>query len=321
MGIDRNPSNTSAISKIPIPRGAKGEKFVPSVLARPLGLKSPPQKGENSPIDPRSWAQKKADFTNYERALERRQIYLRTFLRPYFQEWKRLDKEYRGKSFVANERLFKKDKALYFPNIWGRTLAKDQGPDGGKDTTPALRGKISVVGIQSGQWAEEQVDTFLSPKNNPELQTLLEQDRHFFQRADVNVQGDIFRAWLVRLFSSKLRSLIPQDRWDRYFLVKLPRDIRRGLSDDVRDAMGFLNTQVGYVYLLDADCKIRWAGSADAQPQEIESLNAGIKRLVEELKAGKEGSVDYEMNQASETGVDTARPTKQEATSQHSFGI
>lgn len=281
VGIDRNPENRSAISRIPIPKGVRGEKFIPSVLERPLGLQTPPQAGQNSPKDNRTWSEKKKDFSDYERAVERRQIYLRTFLRPYFQEWKRTE-HFKGKSFVSSDRLFRKDKALYFPNIWGQTLAKDQGPDGGKNTTPILRGKVSIVGIQSGQWAEEQVDTFFGKKENPELQDLLSEHKDTFQRVDINVQGDIARAWLVKLFSGRLRNVVPEDRWDKYYMVKLPRDVRLGLTDDVRDAMGFLNAQVGYVYLLDEDCKIRWAGSGHAWPGEVDNLNSGIKRLLQE---------------------------------------
>ena len=278
VGIDRNPGNKSAISKIPIPKGVKDEKFVPSVLARPLGLRSPPTPGQNSPVDKRTWQEKKQDFANYDRALERRQIYLRTFLRPYFQEWKRLDKEYKGKSFVSNDRLFREDKALYFPNMWGYTLDKDDSD--GKDTTPALEGKITVVGMQSGLWAEEQVDSFISPKANPELQNLLQEHPDKLQRADINVQGDVAKAWLVWLFSGRIRKTIPEDRWSRYFMIKVPRDVRLGLTDDIRDAMGFLNTQVGYVYLLDEKCKIRWAGSGHAWPGEVGNLNGGIRRLL-----------------------------------------
>lgn len=302
VGIDRNPDNRSAISRIPIPKGVKGENFVPSVLARPLGLQSPPQPGQNSPIDKRTFAERKADFSNHERAIERRQIYLRTFLRPYFQEWRRLDKEYKGKSFVSNERLFRRDKALYFPNMWGQTLSKDgQGPDGGKDTTPALKGKISVVGIQSGQWAEEQVETFLSPQANPKLQSLLHEHPDRLQRADINVQGDAARALLVKLFSGRLRKMVPEERWDRYFMIKLPRDVRLGLTDDVRDAMGFLNTQVGYVYLLDEDCKIRWAGSGHAWKGETESMNAGIERLLQDFR-------DSEVSQTSSNSSEKLVP-------------
>src|SRR5436305_6023844 len=74
MLLDRNPENRSAISRIPIPSGERGEKFVPQPLARPLGLPYPPEPGQNSPIDRRTVSEKRADFSNYEKALERRRM-------------------------------------------------------------------------------------------------------------------------------------------------------------------------------------------------------------------------------------------------------
>ncbi|KEF56188.1 uncharacterized protein A1O9_07769 [Exophiala aquamarina CBS 119918] len=282
VGLDRNPDHKSAISKIPIPKGERGEQFTPSVLALPLGLLYPPQPGQNSPLDRRSLKEKKDEFASYEKAMERRRVYLRSYFRPYFQEWRRVD-HHKGKSFVSNDRLFKRDKALYFPNIWGQTLAEEgDGPDGGRDMTPLITGKVSIIGFQSGQWAEEQVDTFIGSKENPELENIIKESNGLAQRADVNIQGDFMRALLVKLFSSRLRSMIPKERWHKYFMVKLPRDIRRGLTDDVRDAMGLLNSQVGYVYLVDSSCKIRWAGSGHAWKGEVEGLNAAVQRLINE---------------------------------------
>ncbi|KAL6243001.1 Mitochondrial ATPase complex subunit atp10 [Rhinocladiella similis] len=282
VGLDRNPDAVSAISRIPIPRGERGEKFTPSVLSRPLGLEHPPLPGQNSPVDTRSLRERKEDFANYQKALERRRIYLRSYFRPYFQEWSRTE-HYKGKSFVSNERLFRRDKALYFPNIWGPTLAKEgDGPDGGRDITPAITGKISLIGMQSGQWAEEQVDTFFGSKDNPDLSRIMAASNGLVQRVDVNIQGDWIRAWLVKMFRGRLRSMIPEDRWDKYFMIKLPRDIRRGLTDDVRDAMGLLNSQVGYVYLVDSSCKIRWAGSGHAWEGEVAGLNSALQRLIQE---------------------------------------
>ncbi|KIW32121.1 uncharacterized protein PV07_03691 [Cladophialophora immunda] len=282
VGLDRNPENLSAISRIPIPRGVTGEKFTPSVLARPLGLEHPPRPGQNSPVDNRTLRERHEEFTSYEKALERRRVYLRTFFRPYFQEWRRVD-HFKGKSFVSNPRLFKRERALYFPNIWGRTLAADgDGPQGGRDTTPVLMGKISVIAMQSGHWAEEQVDTFVSAKNNPELSKMIEESNGRLQRVDINLQGDWVRALLVKMFSGRLRKTIPEERWNKYFMIKLPRDIRRGLNDEVRDAIGLLNSQVGYVYLVDSSCKIRWAGSGHAWEGEVENLNAAVRRLLQE---------------------------------------
>lgn len=282
VGLDRNPDSVSAISRIPIPKGERGEVFTPSVLAYPLGLKQPPVPGQNVPYETRSFGERRKEFSNYEKALERRRVYLRSYLRPYFQEWRRVD-HHRGKSFVANERLFKKDKALYFPNLWGKTLSKDgDGEKGGRDTTPLLKGKVSVVCFQANDWATEQVETFVGPKSNPQLQTLLENKNGMVQRVDVNLQGDVARSWLVWLFNYRLRRMIPKERWDKYFMIKLPRDIRRGLTDEIRDAIGLLNSQVGYVYLVDPSCRIRWAGSGDAWAGEVDGLNAGIQRLVKD---------------------------------------
>ncbi|KIV88884.1 hypothetical protein PV10_08516 [Exophiala mesophila] len=282
VGLDRNPDSVSAISRIPIPKGERGEVFTPSVLAYPLGLQHPPAPGQNVPYETRSFSERRKDFSSYEKALERRRVYLRSYLRPYFQEWRRVD-YHRGKSFVSNERLFKKDKALYFPNLWGKTLSKEgDGGKGGKDTTPLLRGKVSIVCFQANEWATEQVESFVGAKENPQLNKLLENSDGMVQRIDINLQGDIARSWLVWLFKYRLRRMIPKERWDKYFMIKLPRDIRRGLTDEIRDAIGLLNSQVGYVYLVDPSCKIRWAGSGDAWAGEIDGLNAGIKKLIKD---------------------------------------
>lgn len=282
VGLDRNTEGVSAISRIPIPKGERGEEFTPSVLARPLGLSYPPQPGQNTPKDNRTWSERKADYEDRDKIATRRQVYLRSYFRPYFQEWGRL-KHHSGKSFVSNDRLFKRDKALYFPNIWGQTLSSENdGPDGGQDTTPVLMDKISIIAMQGGRWAENQVATFLSPKNNPLLERLLAEKQGQLQRIDINMQGDVARSWLVKLFQPNLRRHIPKDRWSRYFMVKLPRDVRRGLTEEIRDAMGLLNSNVGYVYLVDSDCRIRWAASGDAWEGEVSGMNGAIQRLLQE---------------------------------------
>ena len=54
VGLDRNPDAVSAISRIPIPKGEKNERFTPSTLTRPLGVRTPPLPGQNTPFDRRS---------------------------------------------------------------------------------------------------------------------------------------------------------------------------------------------------------------------------------------------------------------------------
>ncbi len=194
---------------------------------------------------------------------------------PYFRDISKM-RHHKGKSFLANSKLFRADAALFFPNLQGKTLASTREA---QDTTPVLRGKVSVVGIYSSAWAEQQVETFLGVKQNPDLHQILQANGTVAQQVEINVEQNWFKALLVRLFFRRLRRLKPQKNWGKYFLV------RRGLTEFIRLSMGYLNSRVGYVYLLDQECKIRWVASGRANEDEKEHLLRGLKRLVTEGKA------------------------------------
>jgi len=57
--------------------------------------------------------------------------------------------------------------------------------------------------------------------------------------------------------------------------------------DLVRDAMGLHNKHVGYTYLVGPDGKIRWAGSAFAEPDEARALVACTGVLLARLDSGR----------------------------------
>ena len=84
-GSSRTPTGTSPATKqaspstpessITSPKNppkAKDEDHTPKPLLRPLGQIVPPQSGENSGIDPRTWRERRDDFFNYDKHLERR---------------------------------------------------------------------------------------------------------------------------------------------------------------------------------------------------------------------------------------------------------
>lgn len=195
------------------------------------------------------------------------------FVKPYFREWTNL-KYNEGKTFKANPRLFKRDLALYFPNLYGITLASQNKP---KDTTTIIRGKISVVSLFSSLWAEQQVATFTDEKHNPGLFKALATDtKSIAQRISINLEESALKAWLVKMFMWRMRQQLPVEQHDRYFLVQ------RGMTSAMKEAIGMLNSKVGYVYLVDDAGHIRWAGSGPAEPDEKESLNAGLLKLIRE---------------------------------------
>ena len=182
---------------------------------------------------------------------------------------------HKGKTFQSNAKLFRASKALYFPNLQGITLAS---PKEVRDTTPVLKNKVSVVSVYSGTWAENQTATFVG--QNPDLTRVLKEKyarEGAVQTVFLNVEESDMKAWLIRMFMPSLRKRFSSDAHGRYFVI------RRGLSETLREAIGLVNSKVGYVYLIDSECRIRWAGSGRAEAWEKESLIKGISRLAEEL--------------------------------------
>lgn len=196
--------------------------------------------------------------------------------RPYFRDWTNLS-IHKGKTFIAPPRLFKHEHSLYFPNLYGKTVdPKHKEP---RDTTSVLRGKASVVAIFSTGWAENQVMSFISKKNNPALHEVLEKNKDMTQIVRINVEDTSrLKYWLIRMFAWNIRKLIHPTNWSRYFIV------RAGITDEIRESIGYLNSKVGYVYLVDGDHKIRWAGSGPAEGDEVGSLARGLQRLLVEDK-------------------------------------
>lgn len=184
---------------------------------------------------------------------------------------------HRGKLWLSSPKLFKAGSALYYPNMQGYTLANASKMS---DTTSILSGKISIVSVFTGLWAEEQAKTFVSEEANPELKRIV--DGTDVQRVWINIEEDWMRAGLLRLFLGGLRRKIRESEWGRYFVV------RRGLEDAVRQDMGMVNAKIGYVYVVDEKCKIRWAGSGDAGEGEREGLSGCVSRLVDVKNGAKE---------------------------------
>lgn len=134
------------------------------------------------------------------------------------------------------------------------------------------------MAIFSSRWAEQQAASFLSKEANPALHDVVAQTGDLSQLVHVNYEDNAGKAWLVKLFRGSLRRQFAERDWNKYFLV------RRGITDDIRESIGLLNSKVGYIYLVDQHCRIRWAGSGPSHPDECEGLAKGLARLVDEIK-------------------------------------
>ncbi|KAI9655408.1 MAG: Mitochondrial ATPase complex subunit atp10 [Bathelium mastoideum] len=260
-------------------------------LGRPIGVPFPPSPGENSGLDRRPWRERYADSLSREQnRARRRQLQDAMFRKPYFRDWTRLGQAGEGKTFVANARLFRADAALWFPNLVGETLAVQRragsgsgsGSGAGQDTTAVLRGRVSVVGVYSSEWAYRQVESFWGREANAEIGELLGECGNVAQRVDVNVEESAVKYWILRPFLYRLRKERDEKDHGKYFIV------RKGITDELRESIGLLNSKVGYVYLLDGECRIRWAGSGLSLLEEREGMVKGLRKLIQEARECKE---------------------------------
>jgi len=70
------PSTSSTLDEAPRAYGKAVSEFTPKSLDRPIGLSSPPNAGENSGIDNRTYRQRRDDFVDYDKhIIRRRELY------------------------------------------------------------------------------------------------------------------------------------------------------------------------------------------------------------------------------------------------------
>ncbi|KAH8829027.1 ATPase assembly factor ATP10 [Flagelloscypha sp. PMI_526] len=179
-----------------------------------------------------------------------------------------------GKTWLAPQVNIREDKALYFPNISGKSL--DKGTT--KHTTTLCFGKISVISMLSTRISEIHCQTYTKD-------TRAAYDNHpYFQHIQINVQENVLKSILVKIFSSSLRSSVPPQDHPLYLISSQNLDF-------VRDPMGLVNSRIGYVYLVDENCKIRWAAGSNAMRNEAADLQTCtgllLKRLEKSAHPGK----------------------------------
>ncbi|KAI9728641.1 MAG: Mitochondrial ATPase complex subunit atp10 [Chrysothrix sp. TS-e1954] len=271
-------TNPSELKTKEILHNSKSE-VQPKPLTRPLGLEYPPEPGQNRGRDERTLSERYDDFFDADVARRnRRRVVWEAFHNNHYKDLFNIGHTHWGKSIVAPSTPYRAHLALYFPNLQGTTIEK---PAVFCDTTARLRNRISIVGIMGSDLAREQIASFNSPAANPALHEAMqayngEKGGEVIQRAFINNEENVLRAAVVRMYFYRLRRMFPAKEWGRHWLNK------RGLSMELRDCLDMWNHKVGYVYLLDGDCKIRWAGNGPAYEEERQSLVRCVKRLCEE---------------------------------------
>ncbi|GAA5903687.1 hypothetical protein JCM5296_002119 [Sporobolomyces johnsonii] len=233
----------------------------PPYLSRALGIAEPPRKGQ------KSREERRADLLNQEKRIAERRHLVKEASRGYFHDYNEL-RHQGGKAYASPKTLIREDLALYFPDIEGISLATKEKTH----TTDLFERKVSLVVFSSFQSSDEHVNSFVRPA----LADMKGEDR--FQYIYINLQENSLKAFLVSMFISKLRKTVPVEQQPTYLLSHQSLEY-------LREPLGMPNKHVGYVFLVDWNKKIRWAGCSWATVDEEEALRKCSHVLVERLKA------------------------------------
>ncbi|KAJ4470550.1 ATP10 protein-domain-containing protein [Lentinula edodes] len=234
-------------------------------LSRPLGVREKPAVRHQTKLE-----RLKEVLTNDEAIAEQRKHLVKEAVtKGYFHDLN-ATRRHGGKTWIAPKVLIREEKSLYFPDILGKSLA-----DGSEQhTTSMCTGKISVLCLLNTKISEIHVASFTTP-------TLARFSEHpLFNHIQINLQSNTLKSMLVSLFLSSLRRAIPPEQHPYYLVSSQNLEYQR-------DAIGLTNDRVGYVYLIDENLRIRWAGCADATAEEAHALEVCTDMLLVRLEKRK----------------------------------
>ncbi|KAG8899012.1 Mitochondrial ATPase complex subunit atp10 [Tulasnella sp. 417] len=265
------PEKTSKAPAEPTVSEEDGPSLAPlPILPRALGVSKPPS------AEPRSWQEKKEEMLDREKHLEKRKFLIKQATSGYFEDFhKTMHGGHGGKMWIAPKVLIREDKALYFPDVAGKNLLGDQ-----VHTTTLCKGNVSVVAFLSTQVAEEHVNSFTkfvlaAYTSDPK-----------FKFVQINLQENPLKSAIVSLSRSSIKRTIPQEFHETYIHSSQNMEM-------LRKPLGLENKHLGFVYLVDENLKVRWAGCGYAKDEEavylMELTNKLLQRLQGEGEAKKDG--------------------------------
>ncbi|WVO15910.1 hypothetical protein L204_103575 [Cryptococcus depauperatus] len=241
-------------------------------LPRPLGIPYPPTSAA------KTWTQRKAEMLDDDRAKVKRKALLNEAKQGYFHDYNRARARDGGKLWLAPDVLIREDKANYFPNISAKSLLSTP-----LNTCDVFPSKTTLVTIISTRLSEEHVESM--------VRGVLEYaEGHFgFQHLTINHQPNMLKSLLISLSISSLKRTVPSNLWGSYLLAS-----GSWSQIDVLEPLGLQNSLIGYVFLVDGNGKVRWAGCGEATGHEAEHLRRATAVLLGRMKSQRQVDASIE---------------------------
>ncbi|SJL11356.1 related to ATP10-F1F0 ATPase complex assembly protein [Armillaria ostoyae] len=231
-------------------------------LSRPLGVRHRPTTSRLNTKE------RLKGYLDADKVMAERELLVKEASKGYFHDLNRT-RRHGGKTWLAPKSLIREDQALYFPDIQGKNLKGSN-----QHTTDLCIGRITVLAVITTRISEFHIKGFSESTNNRYLSNPL------YQFVQINLQENLLKSLLVNLFANSLRSVIPLELHSTYLVSSQNMEYER-------DPLSMTNSRVGYVYLVDENLKIRWAGSAGATVEEAQTLEICTGVLLKRLEQSK----------------------------------
>ncbi|KAF9093736.1 Mitochondrial ATPase complex subunit atp10 [Mortierella sp. AD031] len=268
---DDEPAGSVATRELPL--SPYGGRF--GVPEQPMSTKSIAQaqanNGKRSPFSKAKEGMKSKvhDWTDEKKNLEKRKELLHDFQSGYFAEFSELSKT-GSKLWKATPSMINAEKALYMPNIIGTSLKTSEPVE----LVDLLRGKISLVAVSGTRFGEEHIESYMTPFLKRWPMTGAGSNSSKVQLVELNIQENPLKAGLVRMMVPFVKKTIPEERHANYVLHY--KSIKH-----LKDPLSMQNSYLGYVFLVDSNCKIRWGAHGPATEAEVKTLLESVQKLSE----------------------------------------
>ena len=181
-----------------------------------------------------------------------------------------------GKIFTSPVSYFRNDKSKYFPDFISANINGDQ-----KSLGEILEGKVNLVRLYSTVSGEQCVKSWFKSEEKDLAGTNYDEFETSYPTAqiiDINIPQNWLKGFILGLSKSNIKKTMPPSRHENYFI--LPDHI---FKYDVREKLLCDNMCSGYIYLLDHNGRIRWAGSGYADEEEKKLMWKCVGGLEREL--------------------------------------
>ncbi|KIK80442.1 hypothetical protein PAXRUDRAFT_833521 [Paxillus rubicundulus Ve08.2h10] len=233
------------------------------LLQRPLGVKERPV------AHTKTWEDTRKELMDQDTRLQQRKHLISEATKGYFTDLN-ATRRHGGKTWIAPNVMIRVNKALYFPDISGSRIDTRVKTH----TTDICQGRVSVIAMLSTRMSEVHAKGFASPTNARYFSNPL------YQYVQINLQENLLKSWLVSLFLSSIAKTVPEELHPTYL-------VSNQSVEYIREPLGMTNKHIGYVYLVDENLKVRWAGCADAKAEEIQALETCTGVLLNRLEQNR----------------------------------